>query len=255
MQFTVPVTDSLHHLQSSPLKGAIEFFKYLFFGTGLLSTAFQYITTFIPTRLLRDDFTIARDDPRNLDTALPDNRPDIEFMHIPNDCVAVQAPGKGAFAFLVTLIRPKSEGTVRLVSNDARTPPAVDLGYFSVAEDYVPLRAGVRLALRVAEDVRKQGALFTDLLVPEVDNNEGIDKFIRKNILSCFHYTSTCRMGAETHGPRASVVDTELMVHGTKGLRVCDTSVFPEIIGSHTMAPAVMVAERCAEMMKRVGGL
>ena len=32
--------------------------------------------------------------------------------------------------------------------------------------------------------------------------------------------------------------------------RVCDASVFPEIIGSHTMAPAVVVAEKCADLLK-----
>nr|VWO94945.1 Alcohol oxidase [Ganoderma boninense] len=232
------------------MKALVEFLKYLFLGTGLLSSAFQFSSTFIPTRLLRDDLTIAKDDPRNLDTTLPENRPDIEFMHIPVDCIRAQTSGKGAFTFLVTLIRPKSEGTVRLVSKDARTPPAVDLGYFNILEDYVPLRAGVRLALRVAEDVRKQGYPFTDLVVPEVDNDEGIDSFIRENVMSCFHYTSTCRMGPEVDGSQPSVVDAELKVHGVKGLRVCDASVFPEIVGSHTMAPAVMVAEKCAEMIK-----
>lgn len=235
------------------MKTVIEFAKYLFLGTGLFSSTFQHSSTFIPTRLLRDDLTIASDNPRNLDTSLPDNRPDIEFMHIPVDCVRVQTPGKGTFTFLVTLIRPESEGTVRLVSGDACTAPAVDIGSFADAQDYVPLRAGVRLALRVAEDVRKQGYPFADLLVPEVDSDEGIDSFIRKNAMSCFHYTSTCRMGLQTYGARPSVVDTELKVHGVKGLRVCDASVFPEIIGSHTMAPAVMVAEKCADMIKAVG--
>ncbi|KAM5539670.1 hypothetical protein V8D89_006779, partial [Ganoderma adspersum] len=235
------------------MKTVIEFVKYLFLGTDLLSSTFQYSSTFIPARLLRDDSTIASDDPRNLDTSLPDNRPDIEFMHMPIDCVRIQTPGKGAFAFLVTLTRPKSEGTVRLLSRDARTPPAVDLWCLSVVEDYVPLRSGVRFALRIAEDVRKQGYQFADLFVPEVDSDEDIDNFIRKNAMSCFHYTSTCRMGLETHGVRSSVVDTELKVYGVKGLRVCDGSVFPEIISSHTMAPAVMVAEKCAQIIKTVG--
>ena len=57
-------------------------------------------------------------------------------------------------------------------------------------------------------------------------------------------------MGADVAGTRPSVVDAKLMVHGVGGLRVCDTSVFPEIIGSHTMAPAVVVAEKCADLMK-----
>ena len=57
-------------------------------------------------------------------------------------------------------------------------------------------------------------------------------------------------MGAETHGRRPSVVDTQLRVHGVRGLRVCDASVFPEIVGAHTMAPTVMVAEKCADILK-----
>ena len=52
------------------------------------------------------------------------------------------------------------------------------------------------------------------------------------------------------HGERPSVVDTNLRVHGVRGLRVCDASVFPEIVGAHTVAPMVMVAERCADIIK-----
>ena len=216
----------------------------------MLSHSFQYNSTFFPTCLLRDDLTIDKDDPRNADTSIPDNRPDIEYMHIPNDCVSIQGPGKGVYSFLVTLIRPKSEGTVRLASTDPHTPPSIDLRYLASADDYVPLRAAVRFALRIAEDVRSQGYPFGNLYVPEADTDEEIDKFIRKNLISCFHYTSTCRMGTEAYGSRPSVVNTELKVHGVRGLRVCDASVFPEIICSHTMAPSVMVAEKCADMIK-----
>ncbi|KAI8996268.1 alcohol oxidase [Trametes punicea] len=250
IEFTTPISDSLQYLLSNPLRAILEFLKYIFLGIGALSHAFQYSSTFFPSRLLRDDLTIDQEDVRNFDTSIPDNRPDIEYMHIPIDCVGIQAPGKGAYTFLVTLIRPKSEGTIRLVSTDPRTPPAVDLGYLTSPDDFAPLRAGVRLALRVAKDVRKQGYMFDNLFVPEADSDEEIDMFIRKNLISCFHFTSTCRMGAQTHGDRPSVVDGELKVHGVQGLRVCDASVFPQIVGSHTMAPSVVVAEKCADMIK-----
>ena len=46
------------------------------------------------------------------------------------------------------------------------------------------------------------------------------------------------------------MVDTALRVRGVRGLRVADASVFPEIVGAHTMAPVVMVAERCADFVK-----
>ncbi|KAM5541494.1 hypothetical protein V8D89_004684, partial [Ganoderma adspersum] len=251
MGWEVPLQDSLHHMQYSPLRVITELFRWMIWGTGLLSFSFQNVSTFFPTQLLDETFTIAKDDPRNHDTADPDNRPDIEFMHIPSDCAWVIAPRRGAHSYLLTLIRPKSYGSVRLVSSDPRTPPAIDLGYFTNAEDFVPVRAGVRFAMRIAEDVRKQGYPFSDLTVPESPvSDEDIDRFVRKYVTSGYHYASTCRMGAEAGGDRPSVVDAELSVHGVRRLRVADASVFAEIIGSHTMAPTVMVAEKCADMIK-----
>ena len=250
MGWEVPLQDSLHHMQYSPLRVLTELFRWMIWGTGLLSFSFENVSTFFPTQLLDDTLTIAKDDPRNHDTADPANRPDIEFMHIPSDCAWVITPRRGAYSYLLTLIRPKSCGTIRLVSSDPRTPPAIDLGYFTNPEDFVPVRAGVRFSMRIAEDVRKQGYPFADLTVPESLSDADIDTFVRKYVTSGYHYASSCRMGAEPRGERPSVVDAELRVHGVRGLRVCDASVFPEIIGSHTMAPTVMVAEKCADMIK-----
>jgi choline dehydrogenase-like flavoprotein len=47
----------------------------------------------------------------------------------------------------------------------------------------------------------------------------------------------------------AWVVDNGLRVHGLKGVRVADSSVFPKIISTHLQAPVVMVAEKCANMI------
>ena len=115
MGWEAPLQDSLHHMQYSPLRMATELLRWLIWGTGLLSFSFENVSTFFPTQLLDDTFTIAKDDPRNHDTADPANRPDIEFMHIPSDCAWVITPRRGAYSYLLTLIRPKSYGTVRLV--------------------------------------------------------------------------------------------------------------------------------------------
>ena len=48
----------------------------------------------------------------------------------------------------------------------------------------------------------------------------------------------------------AAVVDpATLKVHGLEGLRVCDASVFPDVVASNIMATVMMVAERGAEFM------
>ena len=176
-------------------------------------------------------------------------------MHYTLNCGDVDTENIGAYSLLVTLIRPKSEGSVRLATANPRARPDVDVGYFSNPADLEPLRKGIRVALRVFDEVRKQGyPVVGDLAVPPDGGADDatLDAFIRAHARTIFHYACTCRMGQSTHGERPSVVDAELRVHGVRGLRVCDASVFPEIIGSHTMAPVVAVAEKCADMLKAV---
>ena len=50
--------------------------------------------------------------------------------------------------------------------------------------------------------------------------------------------------------PMSSVVDPNLRVHGVLGLRVVDSSIFPQQISGHPAAPVVMVAEKISESIK-----
>ena len=47
-----------------------------------------------------------------------------------------------------------------------------------------------------------------------------------------------------------AVVDSELRVHGLRGLRVADASVMPSIISGPTNAPAFMIGARAADLIK-----
>ena len=53
-------------------------------------------------------------------------------------------------------------------------------------------------------------------------------------------------MGADAHN---SVVDSELRVHGVRGLRVIDASIFPNITSGNINAPTMMVAEKGADLV------
>ena len=258
----MPLHESVQELTVRPLKALFEMLKYLLTGRGAFSHPLFNICTFLPTRLLDPTTSTLLSAPAaDLDASVPANRPDVEIMHLPYNPfdvdVPVSAAEGGIYALIATLLHPASEGTVRLETANPRARPAVDLGFFSNPADYVPLRAAVRFALRVARDVRAGGYPLRDLAVPrgaeegaegtDGPSDEDLDEFIRAKVRTCLHYTSTCRMG-----PRAgdSVVDAQLRVHGVRGLRVCDASVFPEIVGAHTMAAVVMVTERCADMIK-----
>jgi choline dehydrogenase-like flavoprotein len=123
----------------------------------------------------------------------------------------------------------------------------VDLGFLTNPEDYVPLRKGIKLALRLAEKVRATGYPIKDFQVPSSEAESDLDYFIQTQIRTSYHYTSSCRMAKREEG---GVVDDDLKVYGVRGLRVCDASVFPCVTSAHTMVPVIAVAERCADLMK-----
>ena len=46
-----------------------------------------------------------------------------------------------------------------------------------------------------------------------------------------------------------AVVDSNTKVHGIKGLRVVDSSIFPTIPNGNLNSPTIMVAERAADII------
>jgi choline dehydrogenase-like flavoprotein len=86
------------------------------------------------------------------------------------------------------------------------------------------------------------------LWVPESASDEALDGFIKRDVDTVYHYSSTCRMAPEND---MGVVDDELRVHGVRNLSIADASVFPSILACHLQAPVVMVGERCADFLKK----
>ncbi|KAJ7141809.1 alcohol oxidase [Mycena filopes] len=256
LMFEVPVKDSLNVFRHGILPVLRHVFKYFAFGTGLLSVTSMRTTIFARTALLTETLSLPDTIPPTAqDARNPENAPDIEIQPIAthiNDTEASPLDHIGVFSMLVTFLRPQSAGSVRLVSADARTRPAVDLGFLAAPDDLPTVVKGVRLGLRLAHQMRSAGYPLRALSAPsaEADDDASVEAFIRANMRTTYHYTSTCRM-APADDAQPGVVDDELRVHGVDGLRIADCSIFPEIVSVHTMAPAVVVAEKCADLVKK----
>ncbi|KAI1379874.1 putative GMC oxidoreductase [Hypoxylon crocopeplum] len=77
--------------------------------------------------------------------------------------------------------------------------------------------------------------------------DDEIDDYVRRVSHTSLHFSGTCPMSCDE---KSGVVDQQLRVYGFSNLRIADASVFPKIPSCHTMAPVMVVAERCADLVK-----
>ncbi|KAJ7588091.1 GMC oxidoreductase [Mycena floridula] len=246
--YKVPVGDSIAVLMGKPLTAVRELIRYVFTGKGIFGTQVQQANIVLPSALLDDNSQVQA---QELDPRDPSNIPDIEIMLIPinpTDRTFDISASTGTFSYLCTVLRPKSSGTVRLISQNPREQPLCDLGNLSHPDDRVPMRKVLRLALALGQKVSDSGYPLENLLVPVGETDQDLDRFVEENLTTTYHYSSTCRMDKENH---MGVVDDEMRVHGIEGLRIADASVFPQIPACHLQAPVVMLAERCAAFLRR----
>ncbi|CAB0040156.1 unnamed protein product [Trichogramma brassicae] len=166
-----------------------------------------------------------------------------------------RAKGKvDAFSIVPVLMRPKSRGRVSLASRDPFQPPVLEPNYYESHEDLLTMVRGIKSAIKVAYSgpFRRFNTQLYNVPFPGCRHLRfGSDEYwlcaARRVSTTLGHFTSTCKMGPRDRG---GVVDPRLRVYGIKGLRVVDASVMPEIIAGHTCAPAYMIAEKAADMIK-----
>ncbi len=152
------------------------------------------------------------------------------------------------FIISVSPCRPTSRGHLQIRSADPRAAPMIHPNYLSTNHDVEELLAGARFLRRLAETPSMAAIIAEELRPgPAVRNDEDRIADIRARCYSVFHPVGTCRMGPDA---AASVVDHRLRVHGLGHLRVIDASVFPTVTSGNTNAPAIMVGEKGADLVR-----
>jgi choline dehydrogenase len=147
------------------------------------------------------------------------------------------------------ILRPASRGTVEIGSADPLAAPRIRAGYLREPADrdlairlvrrMRALAAAAPLARYVEREHVPGGAVRSD--------GEVLD-WVRRNAVSIFHPVGTCAMGPA--GAADAVVDARLRVHGMEALRVADASIMPRIVSGNTNAPAIMIGEKAADLVR-----
>ena len=144
------------------------------------------------------------------------------------------------------LLHPKSRGTVKLASADFREAPLLDFNYLSHPDDLERLVEGNKRVDAVFKTPTMRKRVKRALQTGHCRTDADWVEVVRKHSGTVYHPVGTCKMGNDA----AAVVDARLEVIGLQGLRVVDSSIMPAIPGGNTQAPAMMVAEKGADMIK-----
>jgi len=152
---------------------------------------------------------------------------------------------------MVALLLPTSTGELRLTSRDPQVQPWLDYNYLADPFDRQRLRAGVRLALSLAQEDALKEIIGTRLDPGEADlaSDATLDDWLLRQVTTYSHISGTCKMGAATD-PMA-VVDQYGKVHGLEGLRVVDASIMPDLVRAPINPTVIMLGERIAALMRQ----
>ncbi len=143
-------------------------------------------------------------------------------------------------------MRSKSRGAVTLQSADPMEQPNVLFNYMSHEDDWEDFRQCIRLTRELFAQKAFDPYRGKEIQPgSDVETDEQLNAFIKEHVESAFHPCGTCKMGDAND--ESAVVDSECRVIGVEGLRVADSSIFPQITNGNLNAPSIMVGEKAAD--------
>jgi choline dehydrogenase-like flavoprotein len=175
--------------------------------------------------------------------------PDVEFHLQP---MSAQTPGHGldpfsAFTSSVCQLRPESRGHIRITSPDPKASPRIFANYLATETDRDTMVAGVRLGRKIAQSAPLASILKCEREPgPDAVSDAELLDWIRARATTIYHPVGTCKMGRDD----MAVVDSRLRVRGLDAIRIADASIMPTIISGNTNAPAIMIGEMAASLIR-----
>ena len=156
-------------------------------------------------------------------------------------------PGSSGITLNSYTLRPKSRGTVRLRSSDPAALPVIDPNFLAEPDDLKTSVEGVKISREIFSQSSLQKHIRKIRFPDEgVKTQKDLENYARQYGRTSYHPTCTCKMGVD----EMAVVDPQCRVRGLDGIRICDSSTMPSLIGSNTNAPTIMIAEKASDMIR-----
>ncbi|KAL2847840.1 hypothetical protein BJY01DRAFT_262835 [Aspergillus pseudoustus] len=245
------------------LSGAISLMGFLPYGTQVpadqLNKTIASIRDQQPSFSEDETASIYRRQYQQTAAHLQDSRSsDIQLVALPTafgidrayqDCSKLSPgppPGRNAcYSLMVSSMYPVSRGSAHAQSRDVTVPPRVDLGFLTHEADVDVLAAAVTAADKIFQSPPMRDQVKSRLLPPPTVDLGAPDEardYVRDKVMSYHHAVGTCALG--------SVVDGNLLVKNTRGLRVVDASVMPAQVSHAILGTVYAIAEKAVDLIE-----
>jgi choline dehydrogenase len=228
LQFRSRRKSTVNDLYNNPVRGGVEFLRYLLFRTGPFADNGNYSNTFIHS---------------SPDIPTPDMM--VTFMAWCTQEDLKPFPFSG-FTILAEHMRPDSRGHVRVKSASPNDPPEILFNFFASEADRRAAIAGLKFARKISQTTPMSDCVESEIAPGlGVRTDEQMMAYCREAGLSLLHPVGTCKMGVGAD----AVVDPRLRLIGIENLRVIDASIMPRIVTGNTNAAAIMIGEKGAALV------
>ncbi|KAH7002649.1 GMC oxidoreductase-domain-containing protein [Ilyonectria destructans] len=173
---------------------------------------------------------------------------------------------------------PYSRGHIHITGPELSDPLDFDVGFFTDVHD-VDLKTQI-WAYKKQREIMRRTAIYrgelalghprfpdgsaaacieTDAPLRDVqdlqyssEDNDAIEQWLREKISTTWHSLGTARMALREN---FGVVDHQLNVYGTQGLKIADLSIPPTNMGANTQNASLVIGEKAADIIIQELGL
>ena len=180
--------------------------------------------------------------------SLPEDRGQLQMQYANVALLANTAkPTTPVMTLWVALTQPEASGTVRLKSSNFRDFPLIDTAYFGSEGDRACVLWGYKKLREVLQSEKLKGVTVREIYPgSNATTDAELMTAIRNGAQSYHHPMGTVALG--------KVLDVDFRVRGLQGIRVVDSSVFPNPPNCHPQADVYAIAHVAARQIKAADG-